>query len=356
MRSDPVDPRRRRPDAVTPQKGWRHLRRRATQAIRERQWELGHTITRSRTPSLPPWTGPATALPPILVGGTGRSGTTIVARILGAHPGYLTIPFEVKVLSSAGGIGDVVAGRCSVPSLERQIARRWYDRGPGVGLQALVDRPTLRALLLELHRGSKQDPRAAAERFVHRLLDPIAIRQGAQGWIEMTPSTIKASPTLATLLPDARFVHVVRDGRDVACSVVPRRWGPADIDTALGWWAASLDKACTAAARIPPERVLTVRMESLLVTDRDREYDRLRAFARLDDDPAMRAFFDGRATAERAHVGRWRTDVPLGQREAFDARYRTLAAGLATRWGYEVSEITVPAIVPVLDADPGVEA
>jgi hypothetical protein len=285
---------------------------------------------------LPPWTGPETSLPPLLVGGTGRSGTTITGRLLGEHRDYYMIPFEVRFLSDRHGLGDLVAGRSSLAAFRRRLLEKWFHRDPGIGLHEITDERTIRAALRELGEGLRTDPRRAGERFVHRLFDPPALAAGARGWVEMTPGLARVADEVLSILPDARLVHIVRDGRDAACSVAPLPWGPSTIEAGLEWWADSLDQAYAGVAAAPPGRALTVRMEALLATDRNREYERLRAFAGLDDDPGMRAFFETQATADGAHIGRWRKDLTPERADAFDAQYRALAEPLAERWGYEL--------------------
>ena len=72
-------------------------------------------------------------------------------------------------------------------------------------------------------------------------------------------------------------------------------------------------------------------MEDLIERDRDPQYARLLAFLGLEDDPAMRAYFDSEITPGRAHIGRWRSDVPAERLESFQAHYRELADGLRAR-------------------------
>jgi cytidylate kinase len=50
-------------------------------------------------------------LAPIFVGGTGRSGTTIVARLLAEQPGYMLIPIELRVHAAPGGLSDLLERR-----------------------------------------------------------------------------------------------------------------------------------------------------------------------------------------------------------------------------------------------------
>lgn len=270
-----------------------------------------------------------TTLPPIFVGGTGRSGTTVTARILDAHPANHMVGKEVRFLSGDGGLCDLVEGQTGFGRFSKRVREQWFDRGDGEGLQALMDRAVVEDALERLRRDVDVDRLAAAAAFTHRLLDPLAAAAGAQRWIEMTPGNVYVAPTLLRMFPDMRLVHSVRDGRDVACSVAPLAWGPDDLDDALDWWAAGLERASKATEAVPPDRLLVIRMEDLVANDREASYGRLLAFAGLEDNPAMRSYFEDRATAERAHIGRWESDVPPDRRAVFDAHYRSLEARLS---------------------------
>lgn len=68
----------------------------------------------------------------------------------------------------------------------------------------------------------------AARRFVTHLMTQHARARGKQRWAEKTPDNALHIDFLAELFPDARFVHIVRDGLDVAMStsvVAPHRKG-----------------------------------------------------------------------------------------------------------------------------------
>jgi hypothetical protein len=54
---------------------------------------------------------------PVFVGGTGRSGTTVMGDLLGKHRDVRTsTPIEIKFLSNRSGLLDVVFGRDESPS------------------------------------------------------------------------------------------------------------------------------------------------------------------------------------------------------------------------------------------------
>jgi Sulfotransferase family len=281
--------------------------------------------------TLPAWTGPSTTRRPIFVGGTGRSGTTITARLLDVHPAYRMVPIEVRFISDDGGLCDLLEDRVTFSRFRHRLIARWFDRGAQRGLHLITDRKTLRAATRELAAGFETDRWQAAARFVHRVLDPATVEAGAEGWIEMTPGNVHVASTLLRIFPDMRLVHSVRDGRDVACSVTPLGWGPSDLQGALDWWAASLERAFRATDELPANRLVVVQLEALVAHARDAEYARLITGVGLEDDPAMRSYFDREITPERAHLGRWRQDVPAEDRRAFGERYAALASGIRQR-------------------------
>jgi len=51
------------------------------------------------------------------------------------------------------------------------------------------------------------------------------------------PADIVHLPLLAEILPTARFVHIIRDGRDVALSLLKFRWGPTNLYCGARYWA-----------------------------------------------------------------------------------------------------------------------
>lgn len=271
------------------------------------------------------------SMAPVFTGGTGRSGTTIAAKLIGAHPSRRWIMNETKFLSEADGLCDLVEDRVSIKRFEERLLTRWFQRKASHGLFRLMDRSTLESALPGLRAGLARDPYAAARAFAHRLFDPIAEASGAAGWIETTPANVLVAPTLLRIFPDMRLVHCVRDGRDAACSVVPLGWGPGDLGEALDWWATRLERGFAACDGLPDDRVLVVQLEDLVVRDRERQYARLLAFLGIDDHPAMRAFFEQKVSAEGAHLGRWLRDVPPDRLPEFEAHYRRLVEPMIER-------------------------
>lgn len=267
----------------------------------------------------------------IFIGGTGRSGTTLLGRLLGAHRDLAMIPFESKFLAGPGGLCDVLIGETTLDAFQELLLGRRFRNKVGRGLNMITDEATVEAAFARLRAGMGRDPWGAAAEFTHALLDPVAAAEGSSGWVDTNPSNIFHAAELLRMFPTMCLVHSVRDGRDVAVSVTRRTWGPDDLNAAIDWWGRRIRRGFDASDRIAPDRLLVVQMERLTVTDREREYRRLLEFLELDDEPDIRRHFDTEVTTSRSHVGRWRRDVPTEQQTAFEARHTAIATELRTR-------------------------
>jgi hypothetical protein len=267
-------------------------------------------------------------MPPVFVGGTGRSGTTVMARLLGAHAAVHNISVEVRFINDPGGLCDLAAGRTTYYHFRRKMLNRWFYRdvhnGETRGVHRILDRKTVQDALPALEDGLQADPWRAGEAFVHRLFDPLAEAHGASRWVEMTPPNARYAGDLLRMFPDMRLIHMIRDGRDVACSVASRNWGPSTPEGGLDWWAKRLEQAFEGLDQLPPDRVLPVRLEQLVGDEGEAELARVCAFLGLDLDSAIRAYFEAHVTVHGAHLGRWAEDVPPDRRAAFEASYESI--------------------------------
>jgi hypothetical protein len=174
-----------------------------------------------------------------------------------------------------------------------------------------------------------EDSWGACAAFMDEMIRPFAREAGATTWAETSPPNAGRMDSLCRMFPEARIVHMVRDGRDVASSVTRRRWGPNDIESALAMWADLLIRINQASQRADAARVITVRLESLVGPRRESEYDRLLDFLGRDPDPGMRAFFDERITAGRSHSERWRMGLEPAEQERIAKLYDEQLARLA---------------------------
>lgn len=282
------------------------------------------------------------ATAPVFVGGTGRSGTTIVGQLIGHSAAFELVPTEVRFHTDPGGMPDLIAGRIDVDQFAENMRTKWYRRranrnGPR-GVHVVADQEVFDAALARLRENYAADGAAAAGQFVHDLLDGVGERAGKPSWVEMTPPVAHAMDSLYRILPDAKFVHMMRDGRDVASSVVPRGWGPNDLPGAMEWWADEMIAIGRAEAQVPAGQLLRMRMESLVGPNREVAYERLRTFLGVDDDPGMRAFFEESVTGRKAKRGRWRNERDDTELDEVEKLYE-VALGRLEEAGVALAEV-----------------
>jgi hypothetical protein len=169
--------------------------------------------------------------------GARRSGTYWLQRIVCAHPAVGEVPGETYVFSH--GVA---------PLLERFRHDEREDQAIGT---VYAERERLIA---------------AVRAFCDTVFGEFA-RSGEQYVAERTPWHVHHLPLIAEVYPDARFVHIVRDGRDVVRSVVAQPWGPDTVAGAAQEWRGAVE-AARAAAPLLGERLLEVRYEDMLAEPR----------------------------------------------------------------------------------------
>ncbi len=137
-----------------------------------------------------------------------------------------------------------------------------------------------------------------------------AEHEGKTRWGDKTPAYIGHVDRLATIWPDARFVVLVRDGRDVALSVMKVPFGPNNVWAAARSWAHAIRQGRDAAERYPG-RVLTVRYEDL-VERPEEEVRRVCGFLELEYTPELLAIEETDPSKVVEDQAAWFTNVWAG--------------------------------------------
>lgn len=272
-------------------------------------------------------------MPPVFVGGTGRSGTTATARLLGKHSSLALVPAELRIHLAHKGLLELLEEPRYLDHFVEAMRTKWFrrsrDESEGeVGLFELVPREVVEQALAPFPERFAAHPDQAAAQLIRDLLDPIALRQGRQGWIEHSPENVKVASTLHRLFPDLKFVHSVRDGRDVGSSITTMSWGPHSLPTAIRWWGRRMREAHLATRDLPSERLLVLQFEDLVDRDRNGTLARLLEFVGLSEQPEIRKLFDERIVADRANLTRWHQGLTEEDRRAGNRLYEGVLESL----------------------------
>ncbi len=272
--------------------------------------------------------GPA---PILFVGGTGRSGTHVVAKLAARNSNYRLVPVETRFHTDADGFPGLLAGEVSKRVFIRRMRGFWW-RGFQTdrlrGLYRFVPRERFDHALEVFDGRYDDEPEAACRQLFLDLLWPVTTegRSGsALGIVEQSCDVIAQAPTLVRLFPEARFVHVVRDGRDASASrVSQRRWlvYPRTRRQGLEWWERRIRAIDAGAKAIEPGGLLELGLDDFLVRGaRKNSVERLAAFAGVGAGARMRAFMRRRMNPARANRDRWRRGLEPAQQAAVERDY-----------------------------------
>jgi len=281
---------------------------------------------------------------PVFIVGTGRCGSTMLSNMLRRHRDVLSVS---EFLVAVTDLGSRTAQ--AFPETEIDAERVWsvlgtcppkaalmlrrgiemdeflYSPGPpsrfsresGVPAILLTTLPHLTPqadLLFDELRDFVMTlkPQRAVLQY-RRVFEWLERRFAKKVWVERSGGSLRAVPRLAQSLPDARFIHIVRDGRDCAISMSRHTgfrmmmaatlmstmlgYDPFDCENRTGTddlpdylhrllpehfdvntfhtmdappalfglhWSGEIRRGLAALAELPQERVLTLRFEDIL--------------------------------------------------------------------------------------------
>lgn len=181
----------------------------------------------------------------LFVVGAPRSGTTWLHRMLSQHPDVAAMPHELTLFSSY------------LAPLAERFAQESRHRDLGDWEQGLP-------LLFSQQEFDHALARIAEETYA-RLLDR---HPTASHILDKHPAYALHMPLIDKLLPKSRFLHIVRDGREVAVSMMSAKkrigFGAAEIAGAAKAWATHVRAAQDMGRELGPDRYLEVTYEDLM--------------------------------------------------------------------------------------------
>jgi hypothetical protein len=297
---------------------------------------------------------------PVFVGGTGRSGTTVMGDLLGSHKDIRTsVPIEIKFLANKSGLLHLVFGRdksdqkenVSLLNVTGRIRKRrrakqalvkieaefldrmwndWWDIDAppphGRGLHSGISKQPLEELLDRLIKDLRINRVWAGRRFMRDFISSQEDHGNQKYWVETTPLNVAQARRIKKLFPNALFINMVRDPRDVIASLLTKNWGPTTPLEGLEWIEKRLIDGHNALHQIPSKQKITIALEDLAIHNREETYQSILTFLGLPDDSAMRHFFESELTPQAATSGRWKTEIATPE---FLAGYAELEKKLA---------------------------
>jgi hypothetical protein len=282
-------------------------------------------------------------LPAPFVVGVSRSGTTLLRMMLDSHP-HLAVPFETHFLDAIIAWGQKTLSPAQFLAIVTQ-AQSW----PNMAIDAAVLAREVEAI------APFRVPEAL--RAFYRIC---AARFGKNRWGDKTPHYLRLMAPIQEILPEAHFIHIIRDGRDTALSFRGLWWGPGDeVDAAARFWSADINRARSQAREL--NHYLEIRYEDLVLRPVD-TLTKIADYVAIGFDPAMLDYYKSAAgrladmvrpigpnggkdldvetfrsihlntkkPPDASRLGRWRTEMPDHEQQAFEA----IAGSLLAELGY----------------------
>jgi len=208
--------------------------------------------------------------PPFFIVGCPRSGTTLLQVLLDQHPDIAIPPesffFErfAPVLSAYGNLTEPAERlRLAHDVLRDERIIDWHLDLDAAALCERADGPGARGL-------------------IEALFQAYAEQHGKQRWGDKTPQHALCIPHIRALFPEAQIIHLLRDGRDVAESMMRITIGPGTVTGVARRWDRMVREVDRQRATLPAAQYLEVRFEDMI---RDPDATRGRVFTFLGESP-----------------------------------------------------------------------
>jgi len=281
---------------------------------------------------------------PLFIFGFERSGTTLLSMMVGAHP-KIAVPLSptglwyryAARLDEYDGLDDRESITRIVEDLRREERIQMWDEE--LMVQELIPRTKL----------------SSYASVVEAFHAAYAAKKGKPFWASIDISTLYMMDQANSWFPGAKFLHIVRDGRDVALSHETYKYGLATTTEVADHWAHDLQTNMKMGGMIDPKRYKVIRYEDL-VMDPQTTLNEICAFIGVEYSDAMLDYpqmVDKKVPQDRrflwptlheppkkSNAYRWKNGMSQVKRTVFERRANKMLGQL----GYECYQ-QVPASV-----------
>ncbi len=276
------------------------------------------------------------SIPPIFMFGFERSGTTLLSMVVGAHPD-IAVPFSVAGMwfKYYKELGDY-----KYLNTEQNIEKLTDD---------ILSDERIKFWDIHISRDEVLSKITAPDYagIVHAFHEIYAAKKEKYFWANLDIATLDSMDIVNEWFPTCKFIHLVRDGRDIALSHQTMPYGYANVlDTAENW-KSRVSANVKMGKMISRNRYKILRFEDLIINP-DETLEDLCRFIGVKYSEDMQNFYkmvDEKVPEEKiwlwpslknpfdhSKVNCWKKKMPRIKRVIFERS----ASHLLSRFGYEV--------------------
>lgn len=282
---------------------------------------------------------------PIFIVGAQRSGTTLLRYILSSHP-RIYIPPESNFIPRYFGShpkGILSRGQ-AIKTVAGILDYRMFFKDWG------TDRPDPEQLVDSLNT-------ITPATILDAIYGQYAALHGSERWGDKSPIYSDYVDLLVEIYPKAQFIHIIRDGRDVALSMLNSYQSPrffyVDLYYAAKEWKQRVNNARRSGQRLAKGNYYELHYENLTANPIE-EIEMICDYLEEELEPGMA---EPHSTANSSHhskgihsgtrkplntesVGKWKSRMPEQDQRLF----QSVAGDLLIELGYEVPDLGVKSI------------
>ncbi len=274
---------------------------------------------------------------PVFLIGHGNSGTSISAALLDK---YLKVcfgtesQFIIRFFNRLGKYGDL-SDNSNLTRLASDILReRWFERVKKFGFTTNLDE-ILENINEKSYRG-----------VLDSIFDLLKTHKKMDRWGDKTPEYVYDLPVLHQLYPDAQYIHVVRDGRDVALSAFGRYFGEKNSYKTAVNWRDTILLVQDFLGGLPPDRFIEFRYEDLLAEPAKVFHKLIKFLDITDEDGQLKKYIDDNICHDinANNSYKWKLKFSEAQNRVFEQ----VACDMLKNYEYETSIETVHDFSPAM--------
>lgn len=285
---------------------------------------------------------------PVFIVGCDRSGTTLLRLMLNQSP-ILHIPQESRFLVTLHKNRELYGDFT-------KSYQRWFFIRDLQTNQATSKTFTFPIFNLTIEEAEATLAQAAPTDFIGAsaaMFTASALKCNKQRWGDKTPHQIQHLPFLAQALPDAKFIHMIRDGRDVAVSIRKAGWHDGNILEIAHYWKKQVETGRSASVLLGANRYFEVYYEQL-IEQPETTLKSLCSWLDIEYTPQMLKYYlTAKENIPKEHSNLFElTKKPIDSSRAYAwkhklsnqeiADFESVAAELIDTLGYKLSGAKVP--------------